>query len=151
MIENKDTDLFCVDCDKITKQKYKGILSDGSYLYICKECGCENTVEKENGGRYMYWVDRFAGQIVKEKDKFAPPERYYEYRKGKNGIIKETYIVSYNPMKLIDFSYAVGDDRNLVSIQRDNLFKENNISINPVLFAYTVPPEWYEQEIAKVE
>ena len=33
----------------------------------------------------------------------------------------------------------------------EELFKENNISINPVLFAYTVPPEWYEQEIAKVE
>lgn len=99
----------------------------------------------------MYYVDIFAGEVVKEKDKFAAPERYYEYRKGIDGIIKETYIVSYNPMKLIDFSYAVRDDRNLVTAKRDALFKENNISINPVLYAYTVPPEWYEQEIAKVE
>ena len=47
MTDNKETDLFCIDCDTITRQKYKGILSDGSRLYICKECGCENTT-KEN-------------------------------------------------------------------------------------------------------
>ena len=44
---NKETDLFCIDCDTITRQKYKGILSDGSLLYICKECGCENTITEE--------------------------------------------------------------------------------------------------------
>ena len=47
MTDNKETDLFCIDCDTITRQKYKGILSDGSHLYICKECGCENAT-KEN-------------------------------------------------------------------------------------------------------
>ena len=47
MTDNKEIDLFCIDCDTITRQKYKGILSDGSHLYICKECGCENTT-KEN-------------------------------------------------------------------------------------------------------
>ena len=47
MTDNKETDLFCIDCDTITRQKYKGILSDGSYLYICKECGCENTRTEE--------------------------------------------------------------------------------------------------------
>ena len=47
MTDNKETDLFCIDCDTITRQKYKGILSDGIHLYICKECGCENTT-KEN-------------------------------------------------------------------------------------------------------
>ena len=99
----------------------------------------------------MFYVDRFAGEVVKEIDMYAALERYYEYRKGTDGIIKETYIISYNPMKLIDFSYAAGDDRKLVAVQRDALFKENNISTNPVLYAYTVPPEWYEQEIANVK
>ena len=47
MTDNKETDLFCIDCDTITRQKYKGILSDGSHLYICKECGCENTTTEE--------------------------------------------------------------------------------------------------------
>ena len=47
MTDNKETDLFCIECNTITRQKYKGILSDGSHLYICKECGCENTT-KEN-------------------------------------------------------------------------------------------------------
>ena len=47
MTDNKETDLFCIDCDTITRQKYKGILSDGSHLYICKECGCENTITEE--------------------------------------------------------------------------------------------------------
>ena len=45
MTDNKETDLFCIECDTITRQKYKGILSDGSHLYICKECGCENTTK----------------------------------------------------------------------------------------------------------
>ena len=47
MTDNKEIDLFCIDCDTITRQKYKGILSDGSHLYICKECGCENTITEE--------------------------------------------------------------------------------------------------------
>lgn len=38
----KIIDLFCVDCDKTTRQIYRGILADGSHLYICTECGCEN-------------------------------------------------------------------------------------------------------------
>ena len=47
MTDNKEIDLFCIECDTITRQKYKGILSDGSHLYICKECGCENTITEE--------------------------------------------------------------------------------------------------------
>lgn len=42
MESNKVYDLFCVDCRKITQQTYKGIYTDGNYLYVCKECGCEN-------------------------------------------------------------------------------------------------------------
>jgi hypothetical protein len=104
----------------------------------------------------MFWVDRFAGEVVKEKDNFAAPERYYEYRKGiSNDIIIETYVKSYNPLQLLDFARPVNseilsDGRREVDVQRDNLFKENNMSINSVLYAYTVPPEWYEQEIAKI-
>lgn len=98
----------------------------------------------------MYYVDMYLGSLTKEKDNFAPPERYYEYRKGLDGVIKETYIVSYNPLKLIDFSYAVDEDRKLVSVQRNNLFEKHGVSKNPILYAYTVPPEWYEQEVAKV-
>ncbi len=98
----------------------------------------------------MYYVDRYLGELVKEKDNFAAPERYYEYRKGSDGIVIETYIVSYNPMELIDFSYVVGEDRKLVTIHRDIFFKENGLSRNPILYAYTVPPEWYESEVAKI-
>ena len=47
MLDDKFTDLFCIECDTITRQKYKGVLPDGSYLYICKECGCENTITEE--------------------------------------------------------------------------------------------------------
>lgn len=99
----------------------------------------------------MYYVDRFVGEIVKETDSFAAPERYYEYRKGTDGIITETYIVSYSPLKLLDFSYVIDDDRKAICTQRDNFFKENGLSENPILYAYAVPPEWYEEEIAKVD
>lgn len=40
-------DLYCVDCKCWTKQKYRGFLSDGSQLFLCKDCGCENTIEKQ--------------------------------------------------------------------------------------------------------
>lgn len=99
----------------------------------------------------MYYVDRYMMELVKEKDSFAAPERYYEYRKGTDGIIIETYIASYSPFKLIDFAYKVGEDRKLISMERKNLFEKNNVSENAVLYAYTVPPEWYDEEVAKVE
>lgn len=100
----------------------------------------------------MYYVDRYTGELTKEKDSFAAPERYYEYRKGSSGVITETYIISYSPLKLIDFSYSVRlleEDRKLICMQRDNLLEENNIA-NPILYAYKVPPEWYNKEVAKV-
>ena len=104
----------------------------------------------------MYYVDRFAGEVVKERNEFAAPERYYEYRKGvSDGIIIETYIKEYNPLQLIDFvrpvtSNILSDGRREVDVQRDNFFKDNDMSLNSVLYAYTVPPEWYEQEVAKI-
>lgn len=98
----------------------------------------------------MYYVDRFLNELVKEKEVNSPPERYYEYRKGINGIIKETYVVSYNPLKLIDFSYRSDEDRSLISAKRNNHFEKHGVSKNSVLYAYTVPPEWYEEQISKI-
>lgn len=41
-------DVFCVDCDRYREQKLKGRNNyDGTLLYICTECGCENSVEDE--------------------------------------------------------------------------------------------------------
>ena len=39
-------DLYCVDCKGWTKQTYRRVLADGSQLFLCKDCGCENTIEK---------------------------------------------------------------------------------------------------------
>ena len=39
-------DLYCVDCNGWTRQKYKGILSDESRMFLCQDCGCENVIEK---------------------------------------------------------------------------------------------------------
>ena len=39
----------------------------------------------------MYYVDRYLVELVKEKDSFAAPERYYQYREGTDGIIIETF------------------------------------------------------------
>lgn len=39
-------DLYCVDCKGWTRQKYKGILSDESRMFLCQDCGCENVIEK---------------------------------------------------------------------------------------------------------
>lgn len=100
----------------------------------------------------MYYVDRFLGELTKERSNYAPPERYYEYRKGTDGIVKETYMINYNPLELIDFSHASDDDWKLVAIQRKNHFEEHGIDEKSVLlYAYTVPPEWYEKEVSKYE
>lgn len=41
-------DIFCVDCDTVTSQTYKGSFKDGYHTlgrYICTRCGCENNDE----------------------------------------------------------------------------------------------------------
>lgn len=35
-------DNYCVDCDCITRQRYKGKYADDSEMFICMSCGCEN-------------------------------------------------------------------------------------------------------------
>lgn len=47
MEHNEVMDLYCFDCREVTRQTYRGILADGSHLYICKECGCENTITED--------------------------------------------------------------------------------------------------------
>lgn len=95
----------------------------------------------------MYYVDRFLGILVKEKETYAAPERYYEYRKGTiSDAIIETYIVSYNPLKLVDFAYNIESDGDMLAITRNNFFKKYNIDGYGRLYAYAVPPEWYEEE-----
>lgn len=96
-----------------------------------------------------YYVDAYLHELVKEKDVFAPPERYYEYRKGIDEIIIETYIASYNPLKLIDFAHGAGEDQYLLSIQRKNFLEEHGMSRGAQLYAYTVPPSWFEDAILK--
>ena len=95
----------------------------------------------------MYYVDRFTMEIVTEKDEFAPPERYYEYREGVlDDIFIETYIVSYSPLQVINFAYRM-EDPSMVSIERDTFFKEHGLPRNLVLYAYTVPKVLYEHAI----
>lgn len=101
----------------------------------------------------MFYVDIFANELVKEKDKFAAQERYYEYRKGTDdNIIIETYIVEYKPLKVCDFAHEIvtEENKNMINIGRENFFKEHNIIHNPRLYAYTVPPELYEEVITKL-
>ena len=39
---------FCVDCKRPTEQTYHHTnLVDGDLVYICKECGCENSYDEE--------------------------------------------------------------------------------------------------------
>ncbi|WP_195618884.1 hypothetical protein [Clostridium paraputrificum] len=45
--EYNEEKLYCVDCDKYTKQKYVSTLADKSLLYLCNECGCENSIEDD--------------------------------------------------------------------------------------------------------
>lgn len=39
---------MCLNTQKNSwkRQRYKGILADGSQLFLCEDCGCENTIEK---------------------------------------------------------------------------------------------------------
>lgn len=41
-------DIYCVDCDRIERQKMLFTFRDGSHTfekYLCCECGCENDEE----------------------------------------------------------------------------------------------------------
>ena len=44
-VNGQEMDLYCVDCQTWTRQKYRGIMPDHTYLFLCKECGCENQME----------------------------------------------------------------------------------------------------------
>ena len=64
-----------------------------------------------------------------------------------NNIAIETYIVSYNPLSIIDFAYSTDEDRELLSMKRKIFFKMNNLPSDLILLAYTVPPNWYKEKI----
>lgn len=40
---------FCFDCKKCRDQKFHCEMSDKTLLYICKTCGCENSLEDDEG------------------------------------------------------------------------------------------------------
>ena len=97
----------------------------------------------------MYYIDRYLGRLVDEIDPYAPPERYIEYREGADDVVVEKYVVSYNPLAAIDFAYSTNEERDMLSAKRSIFFKMNKLPNDLVLFAYTVPPKWYEEEIEK--
>lgn len=98
----------------------------------------------------MYYIDAYLKKIVDKKDFYAAPERYIEYRVGVfNNMVKETYIASYNPLTFIDFAYSAYEERDAISAKRSIFFKMNKLSNDLILFAYTVPPKWYVEEIEK--
>ena len=39
--------MYCADCKKCTDQKLLNSNYDGKSLYICCECGCENSLEND--------------------------------------------------------------------------------------------------------
>lgn len=105
----------------------------------------------------VYYIDRYSRKLIRDKDinPYSPPERYIEYREGfLDSAVKETYIISYKPLRTIDFTYLaylIPEYNDVVSIQRNEFLKTNGISRNPVLFAYTVPSQWYKTEIEKIK
>lgn len=102
----------------------------------------------------MYYVDTFTGELVKEREVIAPPERYYEYRRGiHDNVITETYVACEEPLKLLNFTHLSSEIQSplLTSIQRDRHLKENGVSVNARLYRYIVPPKWYDEEVAKHE
>ena len=102
----------------------------------------------------MYWVDAFTKELVKEKEVNAPPERYYEYRKGTlEGVIIETYVKSEEPLELLEFSHPTSDTQTVIltSVQRREHLKSHGLSENARLYRYTVPPKWYDEEVARYE
>lgn len=53
-------DVFCIDCNGHRKQKLKGQnIYDRTLLYVCTECGCENSVETEN----VNVISLFSGNV----------------------------------------------------------------------------------------
>lgn len=100
----------------------------------------------------MYYVDTFAGELVKEKEVNAPPERYYEYRKGTlDGVIIETYIKPCSPLKLLDYARSIDTPSGLAYVERCGILTKNGLPTDAPLFRYTVPPKWYDEEVAKYE
>lgn len=52
----------------------------------------------------LYWFDTFANEVVEEKDKFAPPERYFLIYPTVCDIYTDTYRIASDAY--IDFNYT---------------------------------------------
>lgn len=99
----------------------------------------------------MIYYDRFEAAYVEEIDVNAPPERYFGYLKGEEGIYTERYRVYVNGDNnyFLDFSYSslmrnhfpkeVAKER-LLHFERNNIPKEATM-----LVAYIVPPSVYDK------
>lgn len=95
----------------------------------------------------MIYIDLFADEYVKEKEVYAPPERYLKLKKGViEGVFIEKYIVCTNPLKMLDFSYSElekTDYPELVAFNR-NKHLEKNHAFGASMVEYTIPPSHYK-------
>jgi len=44
---NEETNIYCVDCKSWTRQIFRRVMPDNTLLFLCKECGCENSIPIE--------------------------------------------------------------------------------------------------------
>lgn len=136
----------------LIEEVIKGNEPDG-YILAEEYMNCHDDWKNyiKQGGYNMYYIDTKTGELVDKKDPTAPPERYYEYRRGiDNKNVKETYVISYEPLKLVEYVYPsiYGNFGRVAEKYRKEFLSNNNIT-NPVLYARTVPPKDYDARIGK--
>ena len=91
----------------------------------------------------MIYYDMFANEHVKEKDEFAPPERYCEVVCSSTDSYKETWFVSKD--KLLDIPYSKQDIKDAVVHKiRLNLAEENNCMLQYIV-KWEIPEDDYRK------
>lgn len=98
----------------------------------------------------VIYFDRFAQEYTKEKDEFAPPERYIEIYKSLGDYYKEVWrAFSHGDAKsIVRLNVAYDEiDKKYAQIIREEMANENDVVLERVLSWYV--PDSVFQEISK--
>ena len=104
----------------------------------------------ENSMEDVIYFDRFTQEYAKEKDEFAPPERYIEIYKSPGDYYKEVWrAFSHGDAKsIVRLDVAYDEiDKNYAQVIREEAANENDVVLERAL-SWHVPDSVY-QEIFK--
>lgn len=97
-----------------------------------------------------YWADTFSDCIVTKKDRYAPPERYFEAVKGTNDFYIDTFDLGSGLR--IDFTWTEEERLHWNMLVNEHFIRHNVGSYrNPILIKRVYPPKIFDELLEECE